>query len=252
MVSGVGAAKPGLAPVTWIGEAANGRRAVVDSTGPEARVESGAEHPSGVPSTSGSASEPHPDLSAEKRGAALLAADDEVRTASAAEAAAEKRARRAENVSMHALTRRGQSRRELESLLERRELDADDIEAELLRLEGVGLIDDAALAETIVRTHHDRKGLGRSALVAELRRRQIGAEHIEVATEQIDGDDELDRARALAEKRATQVRSLDRETAHRRLSGFLMRKGYSGSIVRTVVDEVLAGNRSEPGTVRFR
>ena len=157
--------------------------------------------------------------------------------------------KRAANVSMHALTRRDMSKWELEQTLASRGLDVDQIDDEIQRLEGVGLIDDAALAETIVRVQHDRKGLGRSALVAELRRRHVAPEHIEAALEGLDSDDELDRARELATRRAPQLASLDRATAVRRLSGFLMRKGYSSSIVRTAVDEALAGIGS---TVRFR
>ena len=170
----------------------------------------------------------------------------------AVEAASPKQRARAENVSMHALTRRGMSRWELEQTLRSRELDDDLVVEELERLERVGLIDDASLAETIVRTQHDRKGLGRSALTAELRRRHIGQEHIELALEQVDDDDEQSRATELAVKRAPQLRSYDRETAHRRLSGFLLRKGYNGSVVRTAVDAALSRHGPSSSGVRFR
>ncbi|HEY0259273.1 MAG TPA: regulatory protein RecX [Lacisediminihabitans sp.] len=155
----------------------------------------------------------------------------------------------AENVSMHALTRRGMSRWELEKVLLDREFDAGVVEAELDRLEGVGLIDDAALAETLVRTQHERKGLGRSALSAELRRRHIDQVHIERALEQVDDDDEQTRANELAIKRAGQLSSYDLETAKRRLSGFLMRKGYSSSVVRIALAEALSARTTG---VQFR
>lgn len=157
--------------------------------------------------------------------------------------------RRAENVSMHALTRRGMSRWELGEVLLSRELDVCIVEAELDRLERVGLLDDAALAETIVRTQHERKGLGRSALVAELRRRRIDQEAIDEALEQLEDGDEEHRAIALAERRAPQLHGLDHATAVRRLSGYLQRKGYSGSIVRMAVERALP--RAGSG-VRFR
>lgn len=155
---------------------------------------------------------------------------------------------RAENIAMHALTRRGQSRRELEAILTARELDPETIEAELERLAGVGLIDDDALAEQIVRTQRERKGLGRAAIVAELKRRRLAPEAIDAALSEI-GDDEHERATALAEQRAARLHGLDRETAVRRLTGFLQRKGYSGDSVRKAVDAALA-ERSR--TVRFR
>jgi regulatory protein len=159
---------------------------------------------------------------------------------------------RAEKISMQALTRRGQSRWELEKTLLGRDIEGEIVQAELDRLERVGLIDDAALAETLVRTQHERKGLGRSALTAELRRRHVDQQHIDGALGQIDDDDEQSRATELAVRRAPQLRSLDGETAKRRLTGFLMRKGYSGSIVRTAVDEALSTLGGRTSGVRFR
>jgi regulatory protein len=152
---------------------------------------------------------------------------------------------RAHNVSLSALARRGVSSEEMANLLARRELDAPAIEAEIERLERVGLLDDSELARTLVRTLRERKGLGRSAITAELRRRRIDpaviADALEEADEADDGD-ELTRARELAARRAPQLRSLDPETARRRLGAFLMRKGYSGSIVASAVASALAPN----------
>ena len=156
---------------------------------------------------------------------------------------------RAQNVSMHALTRRGMSRWELGRILLSRDLETHIVDAELDRLEGVGLIDDAALAETLVRTQHERKGLGKSALVAELRRRHVDQSAIDTAMEQVSADDEVERATELAERRARQLRGLDHDTAVRRLSGYLQRKGYSSDTVRNAVIGALP--RSSSG-VRFR
>jgi regulatory protein len=146
---------------------------------------------------------------------------------------------RVSNVSMYALARRGMSSHEMRDYLTSREFDGGIVDEEVARLEGVGLLDDEALAETLVRTLRDRKGLGRQALTSELRRRRVGTLAIEEALANV-GDDELERAIAIAEKRAPQVRSLDSETAKRRLSAFLMRKGYSGSVVSTAVQRALA------------
>jgi regulatory protein len=194
----------------------------------------------------GGSDEDHAPGEGEEAGAEQADSDEEKSSAPTARQTA-----RAERVSMNALTRRGMSRWELENTLSARELDEHTVATELDRLEGVGLIDDAALAETIVRTQHERKGLGRSALTAELRRRHIDQQHIDEALAQIDDDDEQARATELALKRAPQLRSYDTETAKRRLSGFLMRKGYSGSVVRAAVDEALS-DRSSGGGVRFR
>jgi SOS response regulatory protein OraA/RecX len=144
------------------------------------------------------------------------------------------------NVSMFALARRGMSSREMRDYLLGREFDEAEVEGEIQRLERVALLDDAALAETLVRTLRERKGLGRSALNAELRRRKIDGSAIEEALASAADDDELQRATAVALKRAPQLRSLDQETAKRRLGAFLMRKGYSGSVVSAAVATALA------------
>ena len=147
------------------------------------------------------------------------------------------------NVSMHALARRGMSSREMHDYLLGRDFDPGAVDNEVERLESVALLDDVALGETLVRTLRDRKGLGRSALTAELRRRHLDATAIEIALEGLD-DDELERATEIAHKRAGQLRSYDTETAKRRLGAFLMRKGYSGSVVSTAVQRALAPSGS--------
>jgi SOS response regulatory protein OraA/RecX len=163
----------------------------------------------------------------------------------------------AERLSMRALGRKGVSESELRTLLAKNDLDPDVVEHEIERLTRVGLVDDVALATDLVDRLHDRKGLGRQGVVAELRRRGIDQVAIDAALEAAadDEDDEFVRAIDLARKRAGQLRGLDRATAERRLSGFLMRKGYNGGVVRIAVERALDGGGRPPagsrGSVRF-
>ena len=163
---------------------------------------------------------------------------------------AETKSARPENVSMHALTRRGMSIAEMTRLLEAREIEPEDVEAEIERLEGVGLLDDQALADNLVRTLQDRKGLGRSAISAELRRRKVDQGAIDEALDSIDTDDELARAIEVATKRAGQLSSYDAATAKRRLGAYLQRRGYSGSVLSAAMNAALAPRTS--GGVQFR
>lgn len=156
---------------------------------------------------------------------------------------------KSENISMHALTKRGMSVAEMTQLLERRELDPDEVASEVERLESVGLLDDDALAENLVRTLSERKGLGRQGIAAELRRRKVDDSAISEALEAIDADDELARAIEVATKRAGQLRSYDAETAKRRLGAFLQRRGYSGGILSQAMSAALAPAQTGP---RFR
>ena len=148
------------------------------------------------------------------------------------------------DVSVRALTRRDLSRWELEQVLRARDLDEEAVAAEITRLEDIGLIDDAALADMLVRTRHERKGLGRSALALELRRRHVAQHDIDAALVQIDDEDERATAVRLARDRVRRLHGLDQETAVRRLSGYLMRKGYSSDVVRSAVREALPSHRS--------
>jgi regulatory protein len=164
------------------------------------------------------------------------------------------RSARAHNVSMYALTRKGLSSSEMTDLLRSRDLEASDVAFEVTRLEQVGLLNDSELAATLVMQLRERKGLGRSAITSELRRRKIDPSAIEEALSDAydsDGDDELTRARAIAIKRAPQLRSLDAETARRRLGAFLMRKGYSGSVVASAVASALAPQSRSAEGPRF-
>jgi len=149
--------------------------------------------------------------------------------------------------SINALARKGMSSAEMVTLLENREIEPDEVAAEVERLEAAGLLDDTVLAHDLVSTLRDRKGLGKSAITAELRRRRVDQAAIDEALESVDVDDELERATEVAIKRAGQLSSYDRTTAERRLSAFLQRRGYSGSVVGAAVNAALG-----PAGPRFR
>lgn len=163
--------------------------------------------------------------------AASVAADETPRPSPAPGAA--------HHVSITALARKGMSRREMERHLTGRGFEPAEVAAEIARLETSGYLDDVALAQTLVGTLQERKGLGRSAIAAELTRRLLTPAAIEYALELVDSADELSRAREIAEKRAGQLRGVDRDAAVRRLSAYLARRGYGGSTVRAAVEHAL-------------
>lgn len=174
------------------------------------------------------------------------AVEREVRAAAEAEASRVADARRAENVTMHAITRRGQSRAEVADLLRRREIDPVVAEAELDRLESVGLIDDRALAADLAERLRTRKKLGASALRSELMRRKLDRSAIDdvlTASDDSGGDDDL--VVELARDRARRLGGLDRSTAERRLIDYLARKGHSGSTAREAARRALDSRDDE-------
>ncbi|SIO15526.1 regulatory protein RecX [Agromyces cerinus] len=122
----------------------------------------------------------------------------------------------------------------------------DDIEVEewIERYERLGYLDDAKLAEQVVHSHGVRRGRGSGAIMQELGRRGVDNALARAAVEDLDPETELENARAVAERRARQLRGLDRQTAERRLSAFLQRRGYPGDIVREAVTAALAAEGS--------
>ncbi len=148
--------------------------------------------------------------------------------------------RRAHNVSLHALATRGQSLLEIELRMRSREIPEDVIAAEIERLEGSGLVDDDALAEELVDKYSHRGGLGRRAVADKLRQRKLSPETIERALAALSVDDELEQLREVAQSRARSLTKLPTDVAKRRLVAYLNRRGYSGSSVYEVVQDVLA------------
>jgi SOS response regulatory protein OraA/RecX len=146
----------------------------------------------------------------------------------------------ARTIVLRQLTAAPRSRHQLSEALAKRDVPADVADRVLDRFTEVGLIDDAAYAEMLVRSRHSERGLSRRALALELRRKGVSPEDSEVALDQVDDEDEEQAARALARKKLRSTRGLEREVRLRRAYGALGRKGYGGALVSKVVREELA------------
>ncbi len=138
---------------------------------------------------------------------------------------------RARNVLLHQLARSAKSTQQLRQILEKREIPSEIAERVLERFTEVGLIDDAAYAETIVNSRRNFKGLSKSAIKRELSEKGVPAPLVEQAIETITSEDDLAAAQELAARRIRQMSTLTREVRERRLAGYLGRKGYPSSIV---------------------
>lgn len=149
--------------------------------------------------------------------------------------------RRAENVALAALTRHDTTEGEIRVKLVARGLEVAEIDAELERLRRSGLVDDAAFAERLIDRLRERKGLGDSAIRSTLRGRLVPQDVIDVVlAEQAEEPEEVEaRVREVADDRARRLTSLSYAVAERRLTAYLMRKGYSGSSVRTATRAAL-------------
>ena len=131
---------------------------------------------------------------------------------------------------LRSLTASARSRQQLAAGLASRDVPEDVAERLLDRFTDVGLIDDAALAQAIVRTRSQESGAARRRIATELRRKGIAADVAEEALAQVDDEDERRSAFDLAHVRARRLVGLERDVALRRLVGFLGRKGYPPSL----------------------
>ena len=145
----------------------------------------------------------------------------------------------ARKILLDQLTGQARSRSELAGKLAKKGVPEDIAERLLDRFEEVGLVDDAAFAASWVQSRQAGRGLARRALAQELRRKGIADEVAQEALAEIDPGEELDAARALVRRKLRTAARLDRNTAVRRLSGMLARKGYPAGLAMRVVREEL-------------
>ncbi|MDC4233054.1 recombination regulator RecX [Actinomyces sp. B33] len=158
----------------------------------------------------------------------------------------------AREVALRRLDARSQSRRELLDAMTSKGFAPETAEEVASRLEAVGLVDDRAYAAMIVRDRFATTGRTGRALTEELRRKGIPPGIIDEALAQIDEDAERHRAADLAERRLRSMGGVDRETAFRRLSGMLARKGYSPAVASATIHDALDSRGQETGGGQWR
>lgn len=148
-------------------------------------------------------------------------------------------AERARALALAILDRAPRSEKDLRGRLIAKEVEpaiADDL---IARYREVGLLDDAALAATIVRTRHAERGLAARAIAQELRRKGFDDAVIAGALEPLSAEGQRETARALAEARWRRTEGIDREARVRRVVAHLGRKGYSPSLAFGLVQDLI-------------
>ncbi len=138
------------------------------------------------------------------------------------------------------LTASAKSRRELADALASKDVPPEVATRVLDRFEQVGLVDDAAFADSWVRSRQTSRGLSRRALAHELRRKGVDDQVIDGSLEHLDADSERHTAEALVARKLRSTRGLDPVRRTRRLVAMLARKGYGPALAMAVVREALA------------
>ena len=149
------------------------------------------------------------------------------------------------NQALDALSRRSRSTVELSRWLKERDWPADDIADVIERLTACGLLDDVKYAAQFARNRVLDRKLSKRRVLGELGRRGIAKETASAAVAELieeEGVDEEAVVEAIAVRKARSLAKLDRETAYRRLLGFLARRGYDSDVVRRVTKRVLTAS----------
>ena len=145
----------------------------------------------------------------------------------------------ARTILLRRLTAAPRTRAELRTDLLRRAVPEDVADRVIDRFVEVGLIDDAAYAQSWVDARQRTRGTARSVLRQELRAKGLDHAHVEEALAGIDPVAERERAVRLVEVKARSTGRLDPQARQRRLVSMLQRRGYSAGVAVSVVREVL-------------
>jgi Uncharacterized protein conserved in bacteria len=146
----------------------------------------------------------------------------------------------ARQIVLRQLSMAPRSRAQLEQKLAQRDCPADVAAAVLDRMTEVGLVDDQAYAQMLVRSQQAGRGLAKGALARELRTKGIDDDLAQEALASISDADERDRARTLVDKKLRAMHGMGIEVQTRRLAGMLARKGYSPSVTYAVIRDAIA------------
>lgn len=146
----------------------------------------------------------------------------------------------AQRAALRALARRAHARRDLARRLVKKQHPPAAVDAALERLAVRGLLDDRRFAERYAALRAVR-GRGPARLVRDLLAQGIERRTAEEAVRQALDEEGIDpgiEARAVAARRAGQLRDLPVPVRKRRLLAFLVRRGYPGPEVRDLVEEL--------------
>jgi regulatory protein len=149
----------------------------------------------------------------------------------------------AQDAALRSLATGRRSERDLAMRVRRREPDAAIVAEAVARLRALGVVDDASFAEAEAAARLRRGTVATGQVRRELRRRGVASDVAEEAIAAASVDLEVDdaaRCREAAAKRARQLRGLDALTARRRLTAWLMRRGFAPGVVIPTVRAVLA------------
>ena len=149
------------------------------------------------------------------------------------------RARAARAMALDYLSYRARTEYEIRQKLRRSEFADAVVEGAVAWLRELGYLDDAAYARSYVEARFRNRGYGPARLRSDLRRRGVAGRVIDaVLGVLVEEEDMLEAARSHAEKRWPRLAAeADAFKRRKKLSDYLVRRGFSYDITRRVVEE---------------
>ncbi|HEY3374139.1 MAG TPA: RecX family transcriptional regulator [Candidatus Aquicultor sp.] len=148
--------------------------------------------------------------------------------------------RRAINRAVLLLSYRGRSIHEVISRLVKAGFSPELADEAVNELKRLGYLDDDDFAQNWMKSRLGAKLYGPRRIKQELRQKGVADELITEKLEELSTpEDEYDRALKLAQSKLTSYRNLPADVVFRRLSQFLLRRGYSSSVAYDVSKTVL-------------
>lgn len=153
------------------------------------------------------------------------------------------------NAAFQFLSVRPRSRGEMIQRLTKRGFAEPEIEQTITRLESTKLLDDAAFAEYWKENRISFRPRSQRMLKSELRQKGVETEVVNAA---ISGIDETANCYRAALTRARTLPLVDYQLFQKKLGGFLNRRGFSFSVIRSTIKQVWqekSGKSSEPDDI---
>lgn len=146
----------------------------------------------------------------------------------------EKLEKRAKNILLHQLTRSAKTERQLREVLQKREIPQELIDWAIGDFLAAGLIDDESYAKGFLAARL-AKGKAVKLVARELRQKGVADPIIEEVCSAVSAQEQQDLADELARRRIVRMAALAPDVRYRRLSGFLMRRGFPSAVVSAAV-----------------
>jgi regulatory protein len=149
----------------------------------------------------------------------------------------------AKAVALNYLSYRARTEKEVRTKLARKGFSETVADAVIERLYALHYLDDAAYARSFVSGRFRSRGYGPARIRGDLMRRGVDRPLIEDALEEVlEPEETLEAAKEQAEKRWARLASEpDPAKRRKKLSDFLVRRGFSYDVVRRVLEEVTRG-----------